>query len=150
MKSIEIPFPIGQKNQLSLPKIHKALTPCVCACQTNLSCATTLPQKISHWFFSQNLSLSSGTAFRHDCQITNRGSNLDSNLKTAAWLMRSAQKSLSNLCGKWILFWSNEDPKIKASKVTSPTLIPKDQYPQLIQISEIEIKTFEGLKDLKI
>ena len=59
MKSIEIPFPIGQKNQLSLPKIHKALTPCVCACQNNLSCATTLPQKISHWCFSQNLWLSS-------------------------------------------------------------------------------------------
>ena len=38
-----------------------------------------------HWFCRQNLQLSSGIAFGSDCQMIGRGSNLDSNLNSAAW-----------------------------------------------------------------
>ena len=52
---------------------------------TRPSCAAALPKELGHWFCSQNLLLSSGIAFRSDCQMTGRGSNLDSNLNSAAW-----------------------------------------------------------------
>ena len=38
-----------------------------------------------HWFCSQNLRLSSGTEFGSNCQMSDRGSNLNSNLNSAAW-----------------------------------------------------------------
>ena len=37
------------------------------------------------WFCPLNLRLPSGTAFESDCQMTGRGSNLDSNVKSASW-----------------------------------------------------------------
>ena len=42
-------------------------------------------QELGHWFCIQNLWLSSGIAWRSDCQMTGRGWNLDSNLTYAAW-----------------------------------------------------------------
>ena len=42
----------------------------VLAPQTRPSCAIALPQELRHWFCSQNLRLSSGIAFRSDCQTT--------------------------------------------------------------------------------
>ena len=61
-------------------------TPCVCARPSNRpSCAGARPQELGRWFCPLNLRLSSGTAFGSDCQMTGRGSNLDSNLNSAAW-----------------------------------------------------------------
>ena len=58
----------------------------VFACQSRPSCARALPQELGHCFCSQNLWLSSGMAFGSDCQMTDRGLNLDSNLNSAALL----------------------------------------------------------------
>ena len=52
---------------------------------TRASCAGALPQELGHWFCPLNFRLFSGIAFGSDCQVTCRGSNLDSNLKLAAW-----------------------------------------------------------------
>ena len=52
---------------------------------TRPSCSGAQPQELVHWFSSQNLRLSSGIAFGSDFQMTGRGSNLDSNLNSAAW-----------------------------------------------------------------
>ena len=54
-------------------------TPCVCAVPSDQ------PKSLAIDFCSQNLLLSSGIAFRSDCQMTGRGSNLDSNLNSAFW-----------------------------------------------------------------
>ena len=53
-------------------------TPSVCARPSYPSCAGALPQELCHWIRSQNLRSSSGIAFGSDCQMTSRGSNLDS------------------------------------------------------------------------
>ena len=59
----------------------------VLACPTLPSCAWALPQELGPWFCSQNLWFSSGKAFWSDCQMTGRGSNLDStwNLNSCTW-----------------------------------------------------------------
>ena len=54
---------------------------------TRPSCAREQPQELGLWFCSQNLRLSSGIAFGSDCQMTSRGSNMDSNLNSVAWPM---------------------------------------------------------------
>ena len=81
-------------------------TPCVCAYLSNqpwfsLNCTGALHQELSHWFCSPSLWLSSGIAFRSDCQVTGRGQNLDSNLNSAAWPMKQAVKVLPAL-DPWI------------------------------------------------
>ena len=70
-------------------------TPCVCARHTSRQsnppklCWSLAPQELGHWFCSQNLRLSSRIAFGSDFQMTGKGSNLDSNLNSAAYLLRS-------------------------------------------------------------
>ena len=87
----------------------------VLARPTRPSCAgARLPQERSHWFCSNNLRLSSWIAFESACQMTCRGSNLDSNLISAAeppdqWVLEvlSAPKPPNKvqwICGVWILF----------------------------------------------
>ena len=63
--------------------------------------ALTRPQELGHWFCSQNLRLSSGIAFESDCQMTGRGSNLDSN--SNQWVAEVLSAPKPNLCGVWIL-----------------------------------------------
>ena len=64
-------------------------------CPTRPSCARALPKELGHWICSQNLQLSSGTAFGSDWQMTSRGSTLDSNLNFA---------SLPTSCKRFICF----------------------------------------------
>ena len=84
----------------------------VLACPTSgPSCAPALPKEPHYWLFcSQNLWLPSWIAFRSDCQMTCRGSNLDLNFNSAAWTTSchglSALKSQNNLCGVWIVLTS--------------------------------------------
>ena len=54
---------------------------------TRPNCARARPQELGHWFCSQNSRMSLGIAFGSDCQIIGRGSNLDSNVNSAAWPM---------------------------------------------------------------
>ena len=72
------------------------------------------PKSVAIWFCSNNLRLSSWIAVESACQMTNRGSNLDSNLISAAeppdqWVLEvlSAPKPPNKvqwICGVWILF----------------------------------------------
>ena len=83
----------------------------VLAHPTSPSCAPALPKEPHYWLFcSQNLWLPSWIAFRSDCQMTCRGSNLDLNFNSAAWTTSchglSALKSQNNLCGIWIVLTS--------------------------------------------
>ena len=72
------------------------------------------PQELGNWISRQNLRLSSGIAFGSDCQMTCRGSNLDSNLNSAAWPM-------GFICSK--VFRSVENAEIEDSCASIPTLI---------------------------
>ena len=96
---------------------------------TSPSCAGARPQELGHWFCSQNLRLSSETlaAFGSDCQMTGRGSNLDSNSSSAAdqrvVKTLSASKSQNNLCGVWILLRFIENVEIEECCASIPTLI---------------------------
>ena len=92
-------------------------TPCL---SLSIWCARALPKELCHWFCSQNLRLSSGIAFRSDCRMICRGSNLDSNLNSAhcdqpVVKVLSALKSLNKLCWVWNLFGQVEDAEIEAS-----------------------------------
>ena len=78
-------------------------------------CAGVLPQELGHWFCSQKW-LSSGIALKSDCQMTGRGSNLDSNLNSAPWpkgCKLPAPESQNSLCVVWILFTSVETAEIE-------------------------------------
>ena len=77
--------------------------------------AGVLPQELGHWFCSQKW-LSSGIALKSDCQMTGRGSNLDSNLNSAPWpkgCKLPAPESQNSLCVVWILFMSVETAEIE-------------------------------------
>ena len=88
--------------------------PCLCS---PVQLAGALPQELGHWFCSQKIWLSFEILFGCDCQMTYRGSNLDSNLN-------SAYKYLNKLCGVWILFKFRSDVRISEF---IPTLIPQIQ-----------------------
>ena len=88
-------------------------TPCVCVCPSDQSkqsrraapraCLLILPSKPSITFWN---------SLQRDCQMTCRGSNLDSNLNSAAWptscKFLSALKTLNELCVIRIIFRSLE------------------------------------------
>ena len=96
------PFP--QANWL-LPAATTANleTPCVCSCHC---CASARLQELNHWFCSENLRLSSGTAHGSDCQMTSTGSKLGSNMNSAAWPTSCkgliCSEILNKMCGVWI------------------------------------------------
>ena len=123
--------------QQRLPQTRKYAV-FVLARPTSISSARALPQKLSHWFCSQNIQCPvekpAGVIATPICHMTwvtmiNRGSGLDSNLNSASWLMSckesSALKSLNKSCGVWILFRSVEDAKIETCKITISILIPQ-------------------------
>ena len=95
----------------------------VLARPTGPSCAQTVPQELGHWF-----QMSSAIVFGSDCQMTYKGSNLGSNLNSAAW-PRSCKGFICSeipeykLCAVWILFRPVEDAKIEARAEWFPTLI---------------------------
>ena len=74
----------GSRGQQRLQQTQKQSV-FVLARLTSPSCAGALPQELCHWFCSQSLLLSSGISFGIDCQMICRGSNLESNLNSAAW-----------------------------------------------------------------
>ena len=82
------------------------------ACLTCPSCARAWPQELSHWFCSQNLWLSSGIAYRSDCQMTGRGLNLDSILNSASW-------------SRFYLLWSPKINCVDFEFFLSPFKTPK-------------------------
>ena len=61
---------------------------------------------------TQILLLCCEKAFRSDCQITCRGSNLKSMPDQRVVKVLSPLKSLNKLCGAWILFWCIENAEI--------------------------------------
>ena len=81
--------------QQRLPQTRKYAV-FVLARPTSISSARALPQKLSHWFCSQNIQCPvekpAGVIATPICHMTwvtmiNRGSGLDSNLNSASWLM---------------------------------------------------------------
>ena len=99
----------------------------VLACPTRLSCAGAQPQEPGYRLCSQNLRLSSRIFFGSDCQLTGRGSNLDSNLNLPPGQrdvkVLSAPKSVNNLCGVRILFSSVQSAEIEGSCESIPNFI---------------------------
>ena len=101
--------------------------------QPDKSCAKVQSQELGLGFSSQNLRLSSGTAFGSDGQITDRGSNFDSNLNSAAWptscngfIYFESQKIPYVI---WILFRSVEDAEtIFSIQCSSPWLLGSTWY----------------------
>ena len=84
-----------------------------------LSCAWARPQELDHWFCSRNLRLSwmpSGIAFRSDCQMTCRGSNLYSmppdQRVVEFYLLQNPRIKFNKPCGVWILFGT---PKLRTA-----------------------------------
>ena len=67
-------------------------------------------------------------SLRRDCQITGRGSNLDSNLNSATWPTSCtgfiASESQNKLCGVSILFKYITDAKFEPSEVPFLRLMP--------------------------
>ena len=64
---------------------HPMLVYAVLACPPHQSCVWALHNQLSHWFWSKNLQLFSGTALGSDGQMTSRGSKVNSNLNSPAW-----------------------------------------------------------------
>ena len=106
---------------------------------TRPSCAEARPKELCHWISSQKLRLSSGIAFGSDCQMTCRGSNLDSNLNSAAAVppaqrvvqVLSAHKTFSGIPEWTVLIFQFflgllTMPKWRQSAEWFPTLIPQD------------------------
>ena len=110
VKSIESSFQMKKKiwiffsnRELEHLLLFSELFACACSSDPpKLSCAWALTQELDHWFCSQNFRLSSGIAFGSDCQMTWRGSILDSNLNFASWPMSCkdfiCSESLKKLC----------------------------------------------------
>ena len=94
---------------------HPVFVPALPISRVQPKSAGNLPQELGHWFCSQKW-LSSGIALESGCQMTCRGSNLDSNLNPAAWpkgCKLPAPESQNSLCVVWILFTSVETAEIE-------------------------------------
>ena len=122
-------------NYLRNHRLGNALCLCLApllARWTRLCCAGARPKVRCNWICSQNLRLSSGTGFGSNCQMTDRGSNLDPNFNSAAWLTSCkdlpAPKSLNKLSG--VLFRSVENAEIEDCSESIPTLIPQTAHLQ--------------------
>ena len=76
--------------------------PCVCACSSDP--LKLHRSELGHWFCSQSIWFSSGITFESDCQLTNRGSNLDSHLNCASWAT-SYTRFICSQIFKWTV-WS--------------------------------------------
>ena len=119
---------------LSLPALTAVVseTPCVCARLSNPpnQCQRAAPRA---WplISPSKPSITFWNSLRSDCQMTGRGSNLDS--KSQTWTLCPDQqvvkfllppKSQHKLCGFWILFKSVTDAKFEPSKLTFLRLMP--------------------------
>ena len=87
---------------------------------TRPSCAGALPQESCHWFW--NLWFPSGIALGSDCQMTGRGSNLDSNLNSAAW-PTGCTGFICSIVSKWTV-WSLNSLKTPKLRTTASWYCP--------------------------
>ena len=122
---------------------------------TRQSCAAARPEELGNWTSSENLRLSSQIVYGSDCQMTSRGSNLDSNLNSAAWptgckgfiCSKIPEKSVWSL--KFFL-GTLKTPKLRTGlswyQLSSTRLFPKVWFSSFLPQREVNFKFFSSLE----
>ena len=108
-------------------KLLPAASACVCARQSYLRKQNWRAAPRAWPLILQSKpSITFWNSLRRDCQMTCRGSNLDSNLNCASWptSCNGFPKSQHKLCGVWILFRSITDAEFEPREVTFLALMP--------------------------